>query len=121
MEFHAYQEEAKKTIQKNNSGTDNAEIVPFLGIIGEIGSVVSQLKIKLRVGDSYVAYKAKLGEELGDVLWYLSTIASQNELTLEEVATGNLDKIRDRFLTDESESFADFDQTFPENEKFPDE
>jgi NTP pyrophosphatase (non-canonical NTP hydrolase) len=121
MDFNFYQEEAKKTIQKNSSSNDNAEIVPFLGIIGEIGSVVSQLKIKLRVGDSYVAYKAKLGEELGDVLWYLSTIASQNELTLEEVATGNLDKIRDRFLTDESESFADFDQTFPENEKFPDE
>jgi hypothetical protein len=68
-----------------------------------------------------VAYKSKLGEELGDVLWYLSTIASQNDLILEEIAERNLDKIKDRFLTDESASFADFDKSFPDNEKFPDE
>ena len=121
MDFNFYQDEAKKTIQKNSSNGDSTEIVPFLGIIGEIGSVVSQLKIKLRVGDSYVAYKSKLGEELGDVLWYLSTIASQNDLILEEIAERNLDKIKDRFLTDESASFADFDKSFPDNEKFPDE
>jgi len=121
MEFFTYQEEAKKTIQKNASGTNSADIVPFLGIIGEIGSVVSQLKIKLRVGDSYVAYKKKLGEELGDVLWYVSTIATQNELSLDDVASKNLDKIRDRFLTDESDKYTDFDDTFPLNERFPDE
>jgi len=121
MEFTAYQEEAKKTIQKDSSSGYNAEIVPFLGIIGEIGSVVTQLKVKLRVGDSYVAFKTKLREELGDVLWYISTIATQNELSLEEVALSNLDKIKDRFLTDESENFTDFDEAFPENEKFPDE
>ena len=121
MKFSFYQEEAKKTIQKNSSSGDNIEIVPFLGIIGEIGSVVSQLKIKLRVGDSYVAYKKKLGEELGDVMWYISTIATQNDLTLEGIAARNLDKIKDRFLTDETENFADFDQSFPEHEKFPDE
>lgn len=121
MDFNTYQEEAKKTIQKNNSKSDNTEIVPFLGIIGEIGSVVSQLKIKLRVGDSYIPYKKKLGEELGDVLWYLSTIATQNDLTLEDVAQRNLEKIRDRFLSDESGNFTDFDESFPENEKFPSE
>jgi NTP pyrophosphatase (non-canonical NTP hydrolase) len=121
MEFKSYQEEAKKTIQQNSSNGDNAEIVPFLGIIGEIGSVVTQLKIKLRVGDSYVAYKSKLGEELGDVLWYISTIATQNELSLEDVALRNLEKIKDRFLTDESQNFTDFETSFPENEKFSDE
>src|SRR5690606_1673380 len=112
MEFQAYQDEAKKTIQKNSSGTNDAEIVPFLGIIGEIGSVVSQLKIKMRVGDSYVAYKNKLGEELGDVLWYISTIATQNELALDDIATRNLEKIKDRFLTDESVKYTDFDDDF---------
>jgi len=121
MDFNTYQAEAKKTIQKNASGNYDPEIVPFLGIIGEIGSVVTQLKIKLRVGDSYVAYKKKLGEELGDVLWYVSTIATQNDLTLEDVAVKNIEKIRDRFLTDESEKFTDFDNAFPPNERFPDE
>jgi len=121
MEFNLYQEEAKKTIQKNYSSIENTEIVPFLGIIGEIGSVVTQLKIKLRIGDSYVAYNKKLNEELGDVLWYIATIATENGMQLEDIASKNLDKIKDRFLTDEIESYHDYDKDFPQTEMFPEE
>jgi NTP pyrophosphatase (non-canonical NTP hydrolase) len=121
MEFSKYQEEAAITIQKNNGDEKLSEIVPFLGIIGEIGSVVSQLKIKIRDGKSYVAYKKKLAEELGDVLWYLSAIATENGLTLEEIANGNLAKIHDRFHADDPAIFKDFDLSYPENERFPDE
>ena len=121
MEFRAYQEKAKETIQKTNSEDKLAEIVPYLGIIGEIGSVVTQLKIKFRDGDAYVAFKEKLSEELGDVLWYLSTIATQNDLTLEDVAEQNLLKIHDRFLVDDISTYKDFDKSYPEGERFPDE
>jgi NTP pyrophosphatase (non-canonical NTP hydrolase) len=121
MEFNSYQEEASKTIQKNTTDDRLTEIVPFLGIIGEIGSVVTQLKIKFRDGKSYVAYKKKLGEELGDVLWYISAIATQNGLALETIATENLSKIHDRFLADDSSEYKDFDISYPENERFPDE
>ncbi len=121
MEFITYQEKAKKTIQKNASEDQLSEIVPFLGIIGEIGSVVTQLKIKFRDGNSYVAFKNKLSEELGDVLWYLSTIATQNDLSLEEIANQNLAKIHDRFLVDDHSMYKDFDINYPENERFPDE
>ena len=121
MEFNAYQEKAKETIQKTNSEDKLSEIVPFLGIIGEIGSVVTQLKIKFRDGDAYVAFKEKLNEELGDVLWYLSTIATQNDLTLEEVAEQNLLKIHDRFLVDDISAYKDFDTSYPEAERFPEE
>ncbi len=121
MEFNEYQELAKKTIQPTNSEDKLSEIVPFLGIIGEIGSVVTQLKIKFRDGNAYVAFKEKLGEELGDVLWYLATIATQNDLKLEEVAEKNLLKIHDRFLVDDVSSYKDFDISYPENERFPDE
>lgn len=121
MEFNAYQDKAKETIQKTNSEDKLSEIVPFLGIIGEIGSVVTQLKIKFRDGDAYVAFKEKLSEELGDVLWYLSTIATQNDLTLEDIATQNLSKIHDRFLVDDITAYKDFDLSYPESEKFPEE
>src|SRR5690606_41944366 len=57
----------KETIQKNASADSLNSVVPFLGIIGEIGSLVTELKKKFRDGDAYVAYKAKLCEELGDV------------------------------------------------------
>lgn len=121
MNFSNYQLEAKKTIQNSAADDKMSFIVPFLGIIGEIGSVLTQLKIKLRDGNSYVVYKNKLAEELGDVLWYISTIATQNELLLEEIAAKNLEKIRDRFLVDENTEYIDFDANYPENEKFPDE
>lgn len=121
MNFNTYQDKAKETIQKNASEDKLSEIVPFLGIIGEIGSVVTQLKIKFRDGDAYVAFKNKLSEELGDVLWYLSTIATQNDLSLEDVANQNLAKIHDRFLVDNVSSYKDFDSNYPDTERFPEE
>lgn len=120
MEFLFYQDEAKNTIQKN-SDESLAEIVPFLGIIGEIGSVVTQLKIKFRDGVSYIAYKDKLAEELGDVLWYISTIATQNGLSLDDIAKQNLEKISDRFLVGDKTAYKDFDSNYPESERFPEE
>lgn len=121
MEFEHYQQEASKTIQKNSTNISLTEVVPFLGIIGEIGSVVSQLKIKFRDGDSYIAYKKKLNEELGDVLWYIAAIATQNEISLEDVAKSNLNKVHDRFLEDDPSTYKDFDSEFPEHERFPEE
>lgn len=121
MEFKTYQQRAKETIQKTISEDKLSEIVPFLGIISEIGSVVTQMKIKFRDGDAYVAFKKKLSEELGDVLWYLSTIATQNDLELEDIASQNLSKINDRFLDDDISTYKDFDIDYPESERFPEE
>ena len=96
MEFDAYQEKAKETIQKTNSEDKLSEIVPYLGIIGEIGSVVTQLKIKFRDGDAYVAFKEKLSEELGDVLWYINYLAVKLDIPLKDVAMANIEKLQSR-------------------------
>ncbi|MES2701297.1 MAG: nucleoside triphosphate pyrophosphohydrolase family protein [Bacteroidota bacterium] len=121
MELNTYQLHAKETIQKNATNETLTDIVPFLGIIGEIGSVVSQLKNKLRDGNAFVAFKKKLGEELGDVLWYISAIATQNDLSLDDIAAHNLSKIRDRFLADDSLGYKEFDSNFPDNQQLPEE
>ncbi len=121
MDFSEYQEAAKETIQDHASNDQLSEVVPFLGIIGEIGSVLTQLKIKLRDGDAYIAYKTKLSEELGDVLWYLSTIATQNNILLDDVVDLNLSKIKDRFLATDPSEYIDFDSSYPASERFPDE
>ena len=119
MEFSSYQQDAKKTIQDYIKGREANTLVPFLGLIGEAGSVITELKKNLRDGNSYTNYKNKLKEELGDVLWYISTIATQNELDLEEIAAHNLIKIKDRFDLEHSEKFIIYDSDYPEEEQFP--
>ncbi|WP_417872662.1 nucleoside triphosphate pyrophosphohydrolase family protein [Xanthomarina gelatinilytica] len=119
MKFSEYQKEAKKTIQEYIQGKETNKIVPFLGLIGEAGSVITELKKNLRDGSTYTKYKNKLQEELGDVLWYISTIATENGLLLEEIATDNLDKIKDRFGIEQSKNFIIFDEDYPVSEQFP--
>lgn len=120
MELKEYQERSSKTIQDYPTGGQVNDVIPFLGIVGEAGSVLSELKKKLRDGDAYTGFKGKLKEELGDVLWYVSAIATQHGISLDEVAEDNLDKINDRFL-DEGNQYRNYDSGYPEKERFPDE
>lgn len=119
MEFSEYQNNAKSTIQDYVKGKEVNKIVPFLGLIGEAGSVISELKKNLRDGNAYINYSNKLQEELGDVLWYISTIATENNLSLENIAKDNLIKIKDRFDSEQSENFIVYDEKYPPDEQFP--
>ena len=119
MEFQYYQAEAKKTIQKYIADEKINEFIPFLGIIGEAGSVLTELKKRLRDGEGYGAFKEKLEEELGDVLWYVSTIATQNNLDLEEIARKNIKKTHDRFSEEDLGAFKIYDEKFDPSEQFP--
>ncbi|MCK8479068.1 nucleoside triphosphate pyrophosphohydrolase family protein [Psychroserpens algicola] len=119
MDFKTYQYKAEKTIQKYVDHNEIDSIIPFLGIVGETGSVITELKKKIRDGDGYNNYGSQLEEELGDVLWYISTIATQNNLTLEEIAQRNLEKISDRFSDKDLSQFKIYDEGYPKKEQFP--
>lgn len=119
MDFTKYQEQAVKTQQLYKDDESINEVVPFLGIVGETGSVVAELKKKLRDGDNYSRFKQQLEEELGDVLWYVSNLASNYKLSLDEIAEKNLKKIRDRWLEDDTSSYMMLDEQYPPEEQFP--
>jgi len=59
---------------------------PLLGLFGETGSLLSELKKKQRDSASYRGYSAAVTEELGDVLWYLATVARRGQVPLSAVA-----------------------------------
>ncbi len=59
----------------------------LLGLFGEVGSLLSELKKKQRDQNSYLAYARSSLEETGDVLWYLANVANALDLTLSELAT----------------------------------
>ena len=64
-------------------GKPNHTEVLAAGLFGEAGSVLAELKKEDRETQAYPAYRNRLVEELGDLLWYLvrfSTVATSFEL-----------------------------------------
>lgn len=66
-----------------------------LGIAGEAGEVADYIKKVLYHG--HPMDKDKLCKELGDVLWYIATLADTACFTLEEVARVNIEKLKKRY------------------------
>ena len=79
--LNEYQETAARTDQNPRGGVDGLAF-PLLGLFGEVGTLLSALKKKQRDKDSYVGYSDAVLEEFGDVLWYLSNVASRASLSL---------------------------------------
>lgn len=93
MTFEEYQELAERTAR----GLDyNDRLGNFgMGISGEAGEVCDYLKKVLYHGHDL--NKDILIKELGDVMWYVSTIANTIDISLEEVAKHNIEKLKKRY------------------------
>lgn len=72
--------------------------VHLLGLVGEVGEVVDCLKKHYR--DGTVLNRKEIIAELGDALWALSQVCSDFDISLDDVATANLDKLAHRQLMD---------------------
>ena len=70
-----------------------------LGLTGEAGETADKIKKILRDKDGVVSDEDRTAicKELGDVLWYLASIARYLELPLSEVAGKNVAKLEDRY------------------------
>ncbi len=73
----------------------NAIIYPTLGMMGEAGEVSEKVKKWMR-GDYTDLDKEGLIKEVGDVLWYITSLADDLGYTLEDVAVANVEKLRSR-------------------------
>lgn len=93
MDFENYQKMSRETAIYPGAGTNY--IYPTLGLCGESGEVAEKIKKVIRdhAGIIDAAKKQEIAKELGDVLWYVAQIASELNLSLDEVAKGNLEKL----------------------------
>ncbi|MDE0006240.1 MAG: putative DNA base hypermodification protein [Rhodospirillaceae bacterium] len=80
-----YQAQARRTSFHDRVPGGDAITTPMLGLIGETGEVVSELKKRAREGPAYVAFGDRLGEELGDLLWYVSDLATRCGIRLDDL------------------------------------
>ena len=92
MELNEYQEKAVTT----KLGTSTLGYM-ILALVGEAGEVANKYKKVLR-GDTTLTPEVidDLGSELGDVLWYVACAAELLGMDLDEIATWNLEKLKDR-------------------------
>jgi hypothetical protein len=100
---------------------DNADpIVPLLGLAGEIGALIAEYKKKIRPdGAGYVGFDEVIRIELGDILWYLASLASKSGLTLGEIAVANLAKTRARWLPGDSGPPTSYDDGMSDGQRLP--
>ena len=89
MNFNEYQKLARSTAIYPK---ESKVIYPALGLCGEAGEVAEKIKKHIRDGRSLEG----VGLELGDVLWYISALADDLGVTLEEIAQANVDKLQSR-------------------------
>ncbi|QLK85585.1 nucleoside triphosphate pyrophosphohydrolase family protein [Staphylococcus sp. 17KM0847] len=66
-----------------------------LGLTGEAGEVADL--IKKHIFHGHELEREAIVKELGDVLWYLSSLAHVCDITLDEVAEQNIEKLTKRY------------------------
>ena len=92
MNFNAYQKQAMGFRLKSAD-----PIYALLNLAGEVGELTSlEAKARRDGVKDFAAFKTNVKKELGDILWCVAAVAADYNLTLEEVAEGNINKLTGR-------------------------
>lgn len=97
MTFDDYQVESRKTAIYPRRDSENF-MYPALGLTSEAGEVAGKLKKVIRDMDGVIdeTTRTEVAKEMGDVMWYVSQLASELKLNLNDIAQLNLDRLADR-------------------------
>ena len=93
MTLNEYQKAAERT-QATKYDTDKI-LNGVLGLAGESGECADLVKKHFYQDHGFP--KDKLIEEAGDVLWYIAELACGLNVTMEEIAQRNIDKLKKRY------------------------
>src|SRR5215208_596867 len=96
MDFTTYQIKSRKTAGYPAIG--HSVIYPILGLVNEAGEVAGTIKKVFRDENGEISEDTRqaLKAELGDVLLYIAQVATELNLSLDEIAEYNIVKLYDR-------------------------
>ena len=94
MTVNEYQQLAMTTLNKELSEKEIL-INGVMGLCGESGEAIDIVKKWLAQG--HELDREKLIKEIGDVAWYIAEIATALGVTLDEVLSANIEKLRRRY------------------------
>lgn len=96
MTLNQYQLNALKTAADKSKHNEFFHLV--LGLTGEAGEIAEKVKKLVRDHNSDLSKldKNDMAKELGDVLWYVATLAHFLDFSLEEIGDRNIKKLADR-------------------------
>ena len=101
MKFDEYQKKAKKydTGKPGEGLLSPAFMEKVLGLAGEAGEATDKVKKIIRDQNGEISRESReeLLKELGDVLWYVASVARYLDEPLSRVAEGNLAKLESRY------------------------
>ena len=94
MQVNEYQNLAMRTLNPELNKRD-VLINSVMGLCGESGEAIDIVKKWLAQG--HELDKEKLAKELGDICWYLAETATALDLSLEDIMTANIEKLKRRY------------------------
>ena len=97
MTFDEYQKQAIVTnLRKDDTFQELMQQV--LGLGDEAGEVLAIFKKWIRDNEADIGRldKKKVAKELGDILWYIAVVAHDLDISFDEIATMNIEKLRSR-------------------------
>ncbi len=96
--FEEYQRLAQSTAVYPGQGDEEIAAYPALGLAGESGEVCEKIKKAIRDDGGRISEERRrqLKKELGDVLWYVAALCTELDLSMDEVARANVEKLASR-------------------------
>ena len=97
MTFDEYQKQAIVTnLRKDDTFQELMQQV--LGLGDEAGEVLAIFKKWIRDNEADIGRldKKNVAKELGDILWYIAVVAHDLDISFDEIATMNIEKLRSR-------------------------
>lgn len=93
MQFNEYQALTAQTAIYPEIG--HKVVYPALGLANEAGEVLGKIKKIFRDKNGVFGEEdtKNISKELGDVLWYISQVASELNIKLDDVAEENIEKL----------------------------